>query len=240
MTIENNKKTEAIKKSLNELLMKLEHEKQKISSKKSYIYIDDKIAPVIPRDKLEFLNITTSLLTCLIENFFSVDDLSSVKKLRETEIFFSNNYDLKKFTFPQYASQIDFILLTYADVEIELDTFDEKAKELLRRGHKKAGTQASWVVFVVRELIKFDFQEVKNNNFDYKANALAVINEAKPELEKHRGCKKLLGNLLLLILTLGTAHIANKIVNKHFLFFRETDSSKKLKQLEHTISKLAS
>lgn len=239
MTTENNKKTETIKKSLNDLLVKLEHRKQRIATSKSYIYIDDKTVSVFPRDRLELLDIATSLLSCLIEQFHSVDDLNSIKKLRETELYFLNNKYLKKFTFPQYASQIDFILLTYADVEIELDTFDEKAKELLRRGHKKAGTQASWVVFVVRELIKFHFQEDKNNNFDYKANALAVINEAKPELEQHRGCKKILGNLLLLILTLGTAHIANKMVNNHFLFFRETDSSKKLKQLEQTVSTLA-
>lgn len=239
MTTENNKKTEAIKKSLNELLIKLEHEKQKISSKKSYIYIDDKLAPVIPRDKLKFLNITTSLLTCLIDQFRSVDDLNSVKRLRQAELFFLNNYELRIFTFPSYASQVTPLLIDCANLEIEIDTFDKKAKELLKRGHEKAGTTASWVVFVVRELIKFHFQEDKNNNFDYKANALIAIDKAKPELEKHRGCKKILGNLLLLILTLGTAHIANKMVNNHFLFFRETDSSKKLKQLEQTVSTLA-
>lgn len=169
-----------------------------------------------------------------------MNDLNSVKKLRETEIFFSNKYDLKKFIFPNYAAQINPILLNYANLEIAIDTFDKKAKELLKCGHEKASTQASWVVFLVRKLIKCHFQEEKNNGFDYKTNALMAIDKAKLELEKHRGCKKLLGNLLLLILTLGTAHIANKIVNKHFLFFRETDSSKKLKQLEHTISKLAS
>lgn len=239
MTTENNKKTEAIKKSLNDLLIKLESEKKEIGFKKSYIYIDDKTVPVFPRDRLELLDIATSLLTCLIEQFHSVEDFNSVKKLRETELYFLNNKYLKKFTFPNYASQIDPILLNYANLEIEIDTFDKKAKELLRRGHEKASMQASWVVFVVRELIKCHFQEEKNNGFDYKNNALIAIDKAKPELEQHRGCKKILGNLLLLILTLGTAHIANKMVNNHFLFFRETDSSKKLKQLEQTVSTLA-
>jgi hypothetical protein len=238
MTSENNKKTESLKKSLNELLIKLEHEQQKIGTKKSYVYIGDKTVPV-SGDKLELLDVATSLLSCLIENFFSVDDLSSVRKLRETEILFSNNYHLKKFIFQNYTSQIDPILLNYANLEIEIDTFDKKAKELLKRGHEKASKQAIWVVFLVRELIEYHFQEEKNNGFDYKTNALKAIDKAKLELEQHRGCKKILGNLLLLILTLGTAHIANKMVNKHFLFFRETDSSKKLKQLEHTISKLA-
>lgn len=67
MTIENNKKTESIKKSLNELLIKLESEKQEIGFKESYIYMDDKTVPVFPRDKLELLDIATSLLSCLIE-----------------------------------------------------------------------------------------------------------------------------------------------------------------------------
>lgn len=38
MTIENNKKKESIRKSLNELLIKLEHEKKIITPSKSYIF----------------------------------------------------------------------------------------------------------------------------------------------------------------------------------------------------------
>ena len=238
----NNTTVEVIKKNLNDLLIKIEHAKKTLRSKKSYIYIDDKIAPVIPRDKLKFLNITTSLLTCLIDQFRSVDDLNSVKRLRQAELFFLNNYELRIFTFPSYASQIAPLLIDCANLEIAIDAFDNKAKDLLKRGHETAAINADWIVFVIRLLIKVSIKnkDTKINNFNYKDYALGEILKARPILEQHRGWKKIIANLILLITTLGTAHICNKIFNNHYLFFRETDSAKQLKQLEHKISKLAS
>jgi len=60
-------------------------------------------------------------------------------------------------------------------------------------------------------------------------------------LEQHRGYKKLLGNLILLILTLGIAFIINKFIinkalNDHFLFFQKTDSAKQLDGISQLVS----
>ncbi|HEY2566537.1 MAG TPA: hypothetical protein VGH95_02350, partial [Candidatus Aquirickettsiella sp.] len=99
MTIEDNNKTEAIKDYLVVLLEKLENQKQIIATKKSYIYIDDKVAPYVPRDELNSLNIGTSTLSNLIKQFKSVDDLNSVKKLRQTELLFFKTDSLSEFKF---------------------------------------------------------------------------------------------------------------------------------------------
>ncbi len=135
MTVENNKKTETIKKSLGELLVKLEHRKQKIATSKSYIFIDDKITPYDPKDQLELLNKATSKLSNLIKQFNFVDDLNSVKEFRETELFFLNNYELENFTFPSYESQIDPNLLDHVNIEIRLDKLSKKADDLYRCGY---------------------------------------------------------------------------------------------------------
>jgi hypothetical protein len=240
MAIENNNKTEAIKACLLVLLNTLENKKQMIATKKSYIYIDDKIAPYVPRDELDSLNIGTSTLSNLIKQFKSVDDLNSVKKLRQTELLFFKTDSLSEFKFPDYQSNISPDFLIYADIEIQLDALDKKALELLHRGHTLAGTEASWVVLTLRNLNQWYFQEKKINYFEYKTNVLAVFDEARPILEQHRGCKKILTNLAVLISTLGIAFIVNKCINNRYLFFPETKSSELLTQLEHRVSKLNS
>lgn len=238
MTIENNKKTEAIKFCLVVLLNELENRKKMISTRKSYIYIDDKIAPYVPRDELESLNIGTSTLSNLIKQFESVDDLNSVKKLRQTELLFLKTDSLSEFKFPDYQSKISPDFAIYADIEIQLDALDKKALELLHRGHELVGTEASWVVLTLRNLNQWYFQEKKINYFEYKTNVLAVFDEARPLLKQHRGCKKILTNLAALISTLGIAFIVNKFINNRYLFFPETKSSEQLTELEQTVSKL--
>ena len=238
MNIENNNNTNVIKNSLTDFINQLVLQKNLVGSSKCYIYMIDSIIPYVPRDKTELLDIATGELRHLIASFKSVHDFESVKKLREAELFFLSNKNFRKFTFPNYSSQINPNLLNYVNLEIELDALDKKSLELVDRGHKNAAMHLNWVVSKVSPLIKCHFREGRNNNPYYLKEALAILETARPILEQHRGCKKILGNLILLILTLGTAHIANKMVNNHFLFFRETESSKQLKQLEHTVSKL--
>lgn len=240
MTIENNNKTEAIKAYLVVLLERLENQKQIIATQKSYIYIDDKIAPYVPRDKLESLNIGTSTLSNLIKQFKSVDDLNSVKKLRQTELLFLKTDSLSEFKFPDYQSNISPDFLIYADIEIQLDVLDKKALELLHRGHTLVGTEASWVVLFLRNSNQLYFQEKEIDYFEYKTNVLPVFDRARPLLEQHRGCKKILTNLVALISTLGIAFIVNKCINNRYLFFPETKSSELLIELEHRVSKLNS
>lgn len=242
MANKNNNTTtvEVIKKNLNDLLIKIEHAKKTLRSKKSYIYIDHTIPPFIPSEKLDILDVTTGLLTDLTEQIRSLDNLNSVKRLRQAELFFLNNYELRIFTFPSYASQIDPLLIDCANLEIAIDAFDNKAKDLLKRGHETAAINANWIVFVIRLLIKVSIKnkDKKINNFNYKDHALGEILKARPILEQHRGWKKIIANLILLITTLGTAHICNKIFNNHYLFFRETESAKQLNQIEQKVSNL--
>ncbi len=241
MTIwaENNKKTEAIKESLGELLIKLERQKQMIVTSNTYIYIDDKIAPYDPRDQLESLNRATGLLGNLTRQFDSVDDFNSIKKLRETELYFLNNHDLRKFTFPNYSSQIDPKLLGYVNIEIRLDKLSKKAKDLECRGYHSEGMIAKGVKIELQKLNFWYFEAELIDSNDYKTRALTIINEARPLLEQHRGCKRILTNLAALILTLGTAFLVNKCVNNRFLFFPETDSAKKLNELMNQINELS-
>lgn len=82
------------------------------------------------------------------------------------------------------------------------------------------------------------FEEKSIDPNEYKTRALAIIDEAKPILKEHRGCKRILTNLAALISTLGIVFIFNKCVNNRFLFFPETKSSEQLTKLEHWIFKL--
>lgn len=241
MTIyaENNKKTENIKASLVVLLTKLENRKQRIATRKSYIYIDDKIAPYDPRDQLELLNKATSILSNLIRQFDSVDDFNSVKKLRQTELFFKNPI-LRDYGFLNYKSQIDPNLLDYVNIEIKLDKLSKKADDLYRRGYHVEGIIANGVENDLRNLNRWHFEKKLIDPHDYKTQALAIIDKARPILEKHRGCKKILVNLFLFLISLGIAQAGNKLVNNRFFFFPETKSSLLLTNLEHRVSKLNS
>lgn len=238
MTIENNNNTKVIKNSLIDFINQLVLQKNLVGSSKFNIYMIDSKIPYSPSDKKELLAIARDGLRHLIASFKSVHDFDSVKKLREAELFFLSNKNFRKFTFPNYSSLINPNLLNYVNLEIELDALDKKSIELLDRGHKNTAIHINWVVSKVSQLIQCHFREGKINDPYYLKEALSILETARSILEQHRGCKKILGNLLLLILTLGTAHIANKMVNNHFLFFQETESSKQLKQFEHTVSKL--
>lgn len=234
---ENNKKTEYIKISLGVLLEVLENKKQIIAPSKSYIYIDDKIAPYVPRDKLELLNKATCILRKLINQFNSVDDFNSVKKLRQTELFFKNPA-LRDYGFLDYKSQIDHNLLDYVNIEIKLDKLSKKADDLYRRGYHVEGIIANGVENDIRNLNRWHFEKKLIDPNDYKTRALDIIYKARPTLEQHRGCKKILVNLFLFLISLGIAQAGNKIVNNRFLFFPETKNSVLLTKLEDRVYQL--
>lgn len=66
-----------------------------------------------------------------------------------------------------------------------------------------------------------------------------AIDEARPVLEKHRGWKKILGNIGLAVAGLGIGYVVagliNLKINKQFLFFSQTDSCKKVDMLADSI-----
>ena len=167
--------------------------------------------------------------------FKSVDDLGSVKKLRETELFFLETDGLKEFKFQDYKLQINPIFLMYVEIEMQLDILDRKALHLLYRGYRLTGEKASWIVINLHNLNDWYFNE-KIIEYDfYKSEALELIHDAQ-SLSKHSVYEKILANLLLLILTLGTAFVFNKAVNGHFLFFQKTVGAEQFDAISKILS----
>lgn len=153
--------------------------------------------------------------------FKSVDDLDSVKKLRETELFFLKTDALKEFKFQDYKLQINPIFLIYAEIEVQLDIVDRKALDLLYRGYSLTGKEVRWIVIDLRNLNNWYFNEKKIDYDFYKSRSLKYIHDAQ-SLSNHSVYKKILANVLLLVLTLGTAFVFNRAINGHFLFFQKT------------------
>jgi hypothetical protein len=76
----------------------------------------------------------------------------------------------------------------------------------------------------------------------FQNESLKVINDVRPELEKHRGYKQILGNITLGILGLGVVYglacVINKAVTGNYLFFK-TASANILNNLESSFKKIA-
>ncbi len=212
----NEAKNNLIEKSLAQLLRQLKEAKRKEASRGFYAL----------RGDMEILNDGIQALENIL--FASVDDFTSVKELIEIEQLFTQTYLLKRFYFPDYRPHINPALLNYAEIEVQLETLEMKALDLDHRGHKSAATEVKSVVLELRYLNQWYFSEKKIDYEDYKARAFKVINESRPELEKHRGYKQILGNLCLLILTAALIFLINKACTGKFLFFNLTESAKQL------------
>lgn len=169
-------------------------------------------------------------------HFVSVDDLDSVKRLIKMEQFFLNSINLNNFGFSNYKSFIHPALLAYAKIEVQLDTLEIKSNDLAFRGYQLAASEAKSVVFKIRDLNNWHFNENKFDYYVYKAKAYQIINDSLPVLEQHRGYKNIVINLIVLILTAGTAFLIHKACTGHFLFFKKTDSAEQLDELKQTIS----
>lgn len=128
-------------------------------------------------------------------------------------------------------------ILIHAQIDRQLNQVENKAKNLCDRGHTLAYCKAIGIVHLLRDLNHDYFKEKKIDYKTYKAKAFCIIYLARSELDKHRGYKQILGNLLILIATLGTGQLLNKAFNGHFLFFKKTDSSKHIDTLHQLIEK---
>ncbi|KGP64054.1 hypothetical protein EP47_03795 [Legionella norrlandica] len=77
----------------------------------------------------------------------------------------------------------------------------------------------------------------------FKKNCDAYIQEARKELDEHRGCSSFLTNLALWIGTLGIGILVKGAINlannRSFFFVHETDSSKTVKGIEEAINNAA-
>jgi hypothetical protein len=227
----NNEKTENIKESLAGLLNQLKWEKNKFNE---VVEFAGGCFPLPFYFDIDSVNKGITTLEKL--KFASIDDFNSVKKLREAELFFLENEGLKKFKFPVYKSHISSDFIKYVEIELQLDSLEKKADDLTHRGHTLAASEAKHMVTLLRCLNHMYFKEKRIGYYDYKSKALDIVNQARPELEQHRGYKEILGNLIFLISTLGAAFIVNKVVNGHFLFFQKTDSAKQLDAISQALA----
>lgn len=130
-----------------------------IGSSKSYIYMDHQIVPYVSKDKFDLLDVATNLLKGLIKQFNSIDDLDLIKKLWQTELFFLNNKNFRKFTFPDYKPLIDPILLTRVNIKIQLENLTKKRAKC--SWPQKAFGKIMGVVLSVDKSIKHHFKRGK-------------------------------------------------------------------------------
>jgi hypothetical protein len=171
--------------------------------------------------------------------FVSVYDFASVKQLIQLEREFAKFTELKTISFQECRHYIPPRIHQRAVVEVTLDEFEIKAYQLFSRHHFTASMVAQQLLISLRVLTQDYFVTRSINFHTYRQQALAAIAESKPILEKHRGFKKLLGNLGLFFLTAGIGFIVLVSIHKactgHFLFFSQTDMSKQLNKLSEIV-----
>ncbi|WP_218813791.1 hypothetical protein [Rickettsiella endosymbiont of Dermanyssus gallinae] len=130
--------------------------------------------------------------------------------------------------------------LIYTQINLQLDKLENKANNLRDRDHILAYCKANNIVLILRDLNRDYFIDEKINYNTYKKKSFEIINQQRPELDKHRGYKQILGNLLIFIATLGAGQLVNKACNGNFLFsqrFFKTDSAKYIDKLSNMIEK---
>jgi hypothetical protein len=146
----------------------------------------------------------------------------------------------KMYTQPEKNSNEIVFNQLIESFQIQLKQIKDKETELEKKGHFKAAYKAQILHNTLQEAVtklqdKWDFET-------FNTDCRTAITRAKPELEKHRGWKKVLVNLALLVVGLGVlnmlAVVFNKKLTKNFLFVVETDSSHKLEQLEQAVTSI--
>ena len=241
--IENNKKNEAIKEFLATLLEKLKEEKNSIQYKKNIFEKQNRYRRISQAYfYLELIDLGMKHLKNI--QFESIDNIDSVRKLKEAEAFFSkySNYFtcLKNVEFSECTSKINAQFLIYADIEVQLDALFDKANDLFHQQFNAEGDAIHELVFDFKRINRAYFKTNEIQYEEYKLRALFIMDKAKLILvEQDYRYKMLFANILLLILTLGTAFILNKAINGHFLFFQKINNSEQLVKLNQTLSQLS-
>lgn len=142
------------------------------------------------------------------------------------------------------AEEIKPTLITLPEVhhyfKTQLEEMKRKGEELRNNGHERAADRATelYTTLTVQHDALID-KKIGINTF--KNSCHIAIKVARPELEKHRGVKQVLGNLALAIIGLGVFYLIAGLINKagtgNFLFFK-TDSAKKIDQLEQSVKSI--
>lgn len=124
----------------------------------------------------------------------------------------------------------------------QLNEIKTKEQDLRNRGHITAAN----IALNLHEKLEDKHNKFIEGKIDpqtFKNSCTDAVNTARPELEKHRGWKQVLGNLALAVVGLGVLYVVAGLINKaatgNFLFFK-TDSANKLDKLDQTIESIAS
>ncbi|MDP3268619.1 MAG: type IV secretion protein Dot [Legionella sp.] len=115
-----------------------------------------------------------------------------------------------------------------------------KREDLILKDHSRAASSAKQLYTTINKLYE-NLSSGAINIQIFKEQSTQSINKHRPELEKHRGWKQLLGNLALAVAGMGVLYCVAGLINKaatgRFLFFK-TDSAKKIEQLERSIKSM--
>ena len=178
-----------------------------------------------------------ALSPVLDDSIKSPDELEQIKALMQPNPMEDSQEELEvehKLRVPTQA-QINFIA--------QLELLKKKALSLRDQGHESAAIKAS----TLYDTLSINYQKYcrdKLSKDDFRGICDEAMRTARPELEKHRGWKQLLGNLGLAIAGLGIGYVIAGLINVaitgHFLLFRpKTDSLQKLELLEKSIEQVA-
>jgi hypothetical protein len=101
-----------------------------------------------------------------------------------------------------------------------------------------AAGAATQLHFELNKVAILYYNEKKLSSEEFVAACMSQINKVRPELEKHRGWKQILGNIALAVIGLGIGYLIagaiNKKVTGNFLFFR-TASALALDEVEEVV-----
>lgn len=166
--------------------------------------------------------------------FISVDDLSSVKTLIKLDQLICKT--CPALCLSSYEYLIKPKILAQAKIEVQLDILEEKMQNLKARNCLSAAIAAQQIITDLHELNNRYFVKEEIKDIEYTANALEIIDKNKPILEEHRNYNYIIANIVLAILTAGTALLFHKVNYGNFLFFSETNSMQKIKPLKQLIA----
>ncbi|MES2142327.1 MAG: hypothetical protein V4471_05525 [Pseudomonadota bacterium] len=168
------------------------------------------------------------------EMSISVDDLNSVKSLVKLHQFIEKTH--QNLHFSSYERFIKPKILAHAKIEVQLDILKEKAQSLTERNCPSAASAAQQIITDLHTLNNRYFIKEEIKDAEYKVKALEIIGKNKSILEEHRDYNYIIANIILAILTVGTAPLIHKVKYGNFLFFTQTDSIQKIAPLKQLIT----
>jgi hypothetical protein len=182
-----------------------------------------------------------NIINSLGENSIGIDLVETGKdiKLDGLSSTFQEQIQSSSYKYDGLEDQKKEETLIYTQINLQLDKLENKAKNLCDRDYILAYCKAANIVRLLRSLNHDYFTEKRIDYKTYKETFSDIINQERPELDKHRGYKQILGNLLILIATLGTGQLVNKAYTGNFLFFK-TDSAKHINTLSNMLEKMES